>query len=94
MKRHWIEYTEEWTPGPMTCCVHVPSASDPTTLNPPAPASVPGKGYRHMKRQLAISTTRTPKTHCGTFPSRGAQNSFLQFVQKFMLPSFLSCTTN
>jgi hypothetical protein len=25
MKRHWIEYSEHWTPGPMKFWVHVPS---------------------------------------------------------------------
>lgn len=29
----------------MTFWVHAPSKSDPTKLNPPAPAWIPGKGY-------------------------------------------------
>jgi hypothetical protein len=45
MKRHWIEYSEHWTPGPMTFWVHVPSEGDPAALSPPAPARVPGKGH-------------------------------------------------
>jgi len=45
MKRHWIEYAETWTPGPMTYWVHVEAKSDPTKLNPPAPAPIPGKGF-------------------------------------------------
>ena len=45
MKRHWIEYAETWTPGPMTPWVHVPASSDPSTLIPPSPARIPGKGY-------------------------------------------------
>jgi len=45
MKRHWIEYAETWTPGPMTYWVHVESESDPSRLSPSAPAPVPGKGY-------------------------------------------------
>ena len=45
MKRHWIEYTERWTPGPMTYWVHIPSHDDPDKLVPPPPAMVPGKGY-------------------------------------------------
>ena len=45
MKRHWIEYTETWTAGPMTCWVHVEAKSDASKLNPPAPAPIPGKGF-------------------------------------------------
>jgi hypothetical protein len=26
MKRHWIEFTEHWTQGPMSYWVHVPSS--------------------------------------------------------------------
>ncbi len=37
MKRHWIEYTEKWTPSPLTFWVHGASSS--------AAASIPGKGY-------------------------------------------------
>ena len=43
MKRHWTEYTEQWTHGPMTYWVHVESV--PGKFDPPAPASVSGKGY-------------------------------------------------
>jgi hypothetical protein len=45
MKRHWIEFTEKWTPGPMTFWVHVPSPADASELSPPAPRGIPGKGY-------------------------------------------------
>jgi hypothetical protein len=45
MKRHWIEYTAEWTPGPMTFWVHVQAEGDLTRLNPPAPEPIPEKGY-------------------------------------------------
>jgi hypothetical protein len=45
MKRHWIEYTEDWMPGPMTFWVHIPAEGDPTRLSPPAPESIPEKGY-------------------------------------------------
>jgi hypothetical protein len=45
MKRHWTEYTEEWTHGPMTSWVHVPSKSDPAKLIPPAPPRIPVKGH-------------------------------------------------
>ena len=45
MKRHWIEYTETWTKGPMTFWVHIASGSDPAALTPRVPAWVPGKGY-------------------------------------------------
>jgi hypothetical protein len=45
MKRHWIEYTDAWTPGPLTFWVHVPSESSPAIYDPPAPARTPGKGY-------------------------------------------------
>jgi hypothetical protein len=45
MKRHWIEYAETWTPGPMTYWVHVEAKSDASKLNPPAPAPIPGKGF-------------------------------------------------
>jgi hypothetical protein len=45
MKRHWIEYAETWTPGPMTYWVHVEAKSDPAKLSPPAPAPIPGKGF-------------------------------------------------
>ena len=43
MKRHWIEYTEQWTHGPMTYWVHVESV--PGKFDPPAPVLVAGKGY-------------------------------------------------
>ncbi|MGA2799663.1 MAG: hypothetical protein ABSE63_18935 [Thermoguttaceae bacterium] len=45
MKRHWIEYAENWTPGPMTYWVHILSDADPKVLNPPVPNLLPGKGY-------------------------------------------------
>lgn len=45
MKRHWIEYTETWTRGPMTPWVHVESPSDPMQMTPPAPTPISGKGY-------------------------------------------------
>jgi hypothetical protein len=45
MKRRWIEFTEEWTHGPMTFWVHIPSQADPCKLDPPAPGWIPGKGY-------------------------------------------------
>jgi hypothetical protein len=45
MKCHWIEFTEDWTPSPMTFWVHIPVKADPSTFNPPAPAWIPGKGY-------------------------------------------------
>jgi hypothetical protein len=40
MKRHWREYTEEWTRGPMTSWIHVPSKSEPAKLVPPAPPRI------------------------------------------------------
>ena len=45
MKRHWIEYTEDWTHSPMTYWVHVEAESDAAKLNPPAPAPIPGMGH-------------------------------------------------
>lgn len=45
MKRRWIDYAETWTRSPMTYWVHIESSSDPTETMPPAPASIPGKGY-------------------------------------------------
>ena len=45
MKRHWVEFTEDWSPGPMTFWVHVPSTSDPSVFKPPAPLWIPGKGF-------------------------------------------------
>jgi hypothetical protein len=45
MKRHWIEYTEQWTHGPMTFWVHVPSRDDPNTPIPPPPTRIPGIGH-------------------------------------------------
>ena len=45
MKRHWIEYTETWTPSPMTYWVHIPSEKDPAVFNQPARTGIPGKGY-------------------------------------------------
>ena len=45
MKRHWIEYTEQWTQGPMTYWVHIPSHDDADKLVPPPPTRVSEKGY-------------------------------------------------
>jgi hypothetical protein len=45
MKRHWVEFTGEWTHGPMTFWVHAPSQDDPAKLNPPAPPRISGKGF-------------------------------------------------
>jgi hypothetical protein len=45
MKHHWIEYTAEWTPGPMTFWVHIAAEGDSPRLNPPAPEPIPERGY-------------------------------------------------
>jgi hypothetical protein len=49
MKRHAIEYTKTWTPGPMSFWVHVetkPRRRDRVRkFTPPLPKPVPGKGY-------------------------------------------------
>jgi hypothetical protein len=45
MKRFWIEFTENFIPGPMTFWVHIPSINDLKLSNPPIPGIIPGKGY-------------------------------------------------
>jgi hypothetical protein len=43
MKRHWVEFAEHSTAGPITYWVHVPFRDDPNRLIPPRPALVPDK---------------------------------------------------
>ena len=49
MKRHWIEYTEKWSPGPMSYWVHIEVGDEAwyeaTEFDPPLPRAVPGRGY-------------------------------------------------
>jgi hypothetical protein len=56
MKRHRIEYSKHWTPGPMTNWVHVPSPTDPAKLMPPAPEPLPDKG---MTRRASLQKQET-----------------------------------
>jgi hypothetical protein len=49
MKRHAIQYTDKWYPGPMSFWVHVEfkprRGGRARTFTPPLPKPVPGKGY-------------------------------------------------
>jgi hypothetical protein len=49
MKRHWIEYTEKWTPSPVSYWVHIEAdGSDwynARFFQPPLPFPVPDKGF-------------------------------------------------
>ena len=49
MKKHWIEFVEDWQPGPMTYWVHVEADSRPRhksrKFDPPIPSAVAGKGF-------------------------------------------------
>ncbi|MES2569101.1 MAG: hypothetical protein V4710_03485 [Verrucomicrobiota bacterium] len=47
MKKHWIEYCEQWPREPMTFWVHVrvTSVDDTVCFHPPAPRPVPGRGW-------------------------------------------------
>ncbi|MDB5357740.1 MAG: hypothetical protein JWN24_4193 [Phycisphaerales bacterium] len=49
MKRHWVEYGEEWVPGPMSYWVHIETDDQPwnkaADFDPPKPAPVGGRGY-------------------------------------------------
>ena len=48
MKKHWIEYSDEWHPGPMSYWVHIETGGDwhsSTNHEPPLPGPKPGKGY-------------------------------------------------
>src|SRR5438876_376761 len=65
MKRHWIEFTEDWTPGPMTVWVHIPSKSDPAVFSPPPPLWIPGKGFPVYFVEVDGFTFPLPSRHRG-----------------------------
>ena len=49
MKKHWIQYTPDRRPGPMTYWVHIATnrqgPDGAREYDPPLPAPVPGRGY-------------------------------------------------
>ena len=49
MKRHWIEYTEKWMPGPLSYWVHIEADGcdwyNAQFFQPPLPFPVPDKGF-------------------------------------------------
>ena len=79
MKRHWIEYTEDFTPGPLTYWVHIPSKSDPSQLIPPTPAWVPGKGYPTYYVEIDGFTFR--------FASRDELQVCIDVLERKLLPN-------
>lgn len=52
MKQYRVQYTREWTKGPMTFWVHIEADGQPwyraSRFDPPAPPPVPGRGYPYF----------------------------------------------
>lgn len=51
MKRHWIEYTEQWKKSPMSFWVHIEVDGkhwyESQEFNPPLPQPISGRGYAY-----------------------------------------------
>lgn len=49
MTKYWIEYTEDYTPGPLSCLAHRPVDSEvwgqACIFNPPPPEKITNKGF-------------------------------------------------
>src|SRR6187402_2479219 len=60
MKRHWIEYTKAWQPGPMSFWVHIEAEGHQwyrtDKFEPPKPGPVPGKGYARFVVEIDSAT--------------------------------------
>jgi len=60
MKRHWIEYTAAWKPGPMSFWVHIEEDSNQwyraEKFSPPKPKPVTGKGYANFIVEIDSAT--------------------------------------
>jgi len=56
MSKHWIEYTKEYCPSPLSSEVHIPLDCEywngATKYDPPLPASVVGEGFKNYRIEV------------------------------------------
>lgn len=85
VKRHWIEYGDEWTPGPMSFWVHIETDGQPwyaaTHFDPPKPGPVTGRGYARYYVEVEGFTFR--------FASLWEVRACIQTLAQQVLPSTL-----